>query len=166
MLRSLIRGWGALALVLGSAAFAGPGAAAPAADSAEIAATIRADVAAVVAGINAHDVARTTAFDAPDIIFIEDGSPNSVGIASDREGFSSAFAADPNWRVSLIDETVDVASAGDMAVYRGTYNEDNTRSGVATTHRTNYLAGFRRQADGSWRIEWSVVSPMERSHKK
>ena len=92
MTRSSIQRSGALALFLGSAAFASPDTAAPATNGAEIAAIIKADIAKVVAGINAHDVARTTAFDAPDVIFIEDESPNSVGIASDRAGFSSAFA--------------------------------------------------------------------------
>ena len=38
-----------------------------------------------------------------------------------------------------------------LAVYRGTYNEDNGLDGVLMTHRTNFLAEFKRQSDGSWR---------------
>ena len=135
-------------------------------DTAVIAQTIKADVAQLVAGLNAHDVAKTTAYDAPNIIAMECGSPSTVGIEADREGFKMGFAHDPLWKVSLIDETVDVASSGDLAVYRGTYNEDNSHAGVLMTHKTNFIAEFKRQSDGSWRIAWYSVSNMERSHPK
>ncbi len=135
-------------------------------DTAAIAKTIKTDVAQLVAGLNAHDVAKTTAYDAPDIISIECGSPSTVGVEADREGFKMGFAHDPLWRVSLIDETVDVASSGDLAIYRGTYNEDHGSAGVLMTHKTNFIAEFKRQSDGSWRIAWYSVSNMEKSHPK
>jgi hypothetical protein len=89
--------------------------------------------------------------------------PNS---AAPREGFRLGFQHDALWKVSLIDEAVDVAGGGDLAVYRGTYNEDNGHDGVLMTHRTNFIAEFKRQSDGSWRIVWYSVSNMERSHPK
>ncbi len=135
-------------------------------DTAVIAKTIKADVAQLVAGLNAHDPVKTTAYDAPNVISMECGSPSTVGIEADREGFKMGFAHDPLWKVSLIDETVDVASSGDLAVYRGTYNEDNSRAGVLMTHKTNFLAEFKRQSDGSWKIVWYSVSKMEQSHPK
>jgi ketosteroid isomerase-like protein len=135
-------------------------------DTASIADTIKKDVAQLVAGLNAHDVSKVTAYDAPNIISIECGSPSTVGIEADREGFKAGFARDPLWRVNLIDETVDVASSGDLAVYRGTYNEDNGRAGVLTTHKTNFIAEFRRQSEGSWRIVWYSISKMEQPHPK
>ena len=135
-------------------------------DQSAIAETIKADVAQVVAGINAHDPIKTTAYDAPDIVSMECGSPSTVGIEADREGFRLGFQHDPLWKVSLIDEAVDVARGGDLAVYRGTYNEDNGSYGVLMTHRTNFVAEFKRQSDGSWRIVWYSVSYMERSHPK
>ncbi len=137
-----------------------------AADTAAIAQTIKADVAQVVAGINAHDAVKTTAYDAPDVISMECDSPSIVGVEADREGFKDGFAHDPLWRVALIDETVDVAGSGDMAVYRGIYNEDNSRNGVLMTHKTNFLAEFKRQSDGSWKIAWYSVSHLEKSHPK
>ena len=135
-------------------------------DTAAIAETIKTDVAQLVAGLNAHDAAKTTAYDAPNIISMECGSPPTVGVEADREGFKMGFTRDPSWRVSLIDETVDVASSGDLAVYRGTYNEDHGRAGVLMTHKTNYIAEFKRQSDQSWRIAWYSVSNMEQSHPK
>lgn len=135
-------------------------------DKVAITQTIKTDVAQLVAGLNSHDAVKTTAYDAADVISMECGSPPTVGVEADRDGFKTGFAHDPFWRVSLIDETVDVASSGDMAVYRGTYNEDNGRAGVLMTHKTNFIAEFKRQSDGAWRIVWYSVSNMEQSHQK
>lgn len=143
---------------------AAPSAAAP--SQAEIARTIKADVAEMVAGINAHDVARATAFDAPDLVSMESGRKPSFGAQADHDGLAMAFKYAPSWRLSLIDETVDVAKSGDMAVYRSTYNEDSTNNGVAMTHTVNFIAGFERQSDGGWKVAWSVVCAQSPSHKK
>ena len=133
--------------------------------TAQIAEMIRQDVAAMIAGINAHDVARATRFDAPDMVSMESGRPPSIGAAADREGLGFAFQHSPTWRVRLIDETVDVAGSGDMAVYRGTYWQDSTNNGVAMTQKVNFIAGFRKQGDGSWQVAWSVVCNQERPHR-
>ena len=161
---SSIKGRSALALAFAAAAVAA--AAAPPAHSADAARTIKADMAQLIAGLNAHDVMRTTAFDAPDIVSMEGGRPASTGIEAERAGFRAGFAANPDWRVSLIDESVDVAKAGDMAVYRGTYNEDSTRSGVPMTHKVILLAGFKRRDNGAWAIAWQAIVPTGPSHKK
>jgi ketosteroid isomerase-like protein len=130
-------------------------------DVSVIAETIKRDVAQLVAGLNAHDAVTTTAYDAANVVSMECGSPSTIGIEADREGFKKGFAHDPDWRVSLVDETVDDASSGDLAVYRGTYNEDNGRAGVMMTHKTNFIAEFKRQSDGSWKIIWYSASNME-----
>jgi ketosteroid isomerase-like protein len=132
--------------------------------SARIAQTIKADMAQIVAGINAHDVARATAFDAPDIVSMESGRPPSTGLAAERQGLGMAMQYNPSWRISMIDETVDVARAGDMAIYRGAYQEDSTANGTPMTHLVNFIAGFKKQRDRSWKVEWSVVCAQERSH--
>ena len=164
---SLLRDWKrSLLLTFFAAAVASSPAAAAPADAAAIAKTIKADVAQLIAGLNAHDPVRATAYDAPDVISMECGRPSTIGIDADREGFKIGFARNPLWRVRLIDETVDVASSGDMAVYRGTYHEDSSRAGVAMTHKMNFLAEFKRQRDGSWKIAWYIVSGMEQSHPK
>ena len=146
-----------VALWIGSAA------ASPASD-ARIARTIKADVAQTVAGINDHDVARATQFDAPGIVTMESGRPPSTGADADRQGMGMAMQHSPSWHLTMLDETVDVASAGDMAIYRGAYNEDSTNDGVAMTHVVNFIADFQKQHDGSWQVEWSVVCAQSRSH--
>lgn len=140
-------------------------AAAPSA-GATIVDTIKANVAQLVAGINAHDPDRATMFDAPDIVSMESGRPPSVGAAADKQGISGAFQYSPSWHLTLIDEIVDVSKDSDMAVYRSTYDEDSVEKGVPMTHRVNFIAGFRTQPDGSWKIAWSVVCAQGRSHAK
>jgi ketosteroid isomerase-like protein len=136
------------------------------ASQAKIAKTIEADVAELIAGINAHDPDRATRFDAPGIVSMESGRPPSTGAAANKEGLIQTFKYAPSWRVSKIDETVDVAGSGDMAVYRSTYNQDSDDKGVPMTQKVNFLAGFKLQPDGSWKIGWSVVCATERPHKK
>ena len=135
-------------------------------DATAIDETIKTDVAQLVAGINAHDAVKATAYDAPTIVSMECGSPSTIGVEADRGGFSMGFAHDADWKVSLIDETVDVASSGDLAVYRGTYNEESSSAGVPMTHKTNFIAEFKRHSGGPWGIAWYIVSAMERSHPK
>lgn len=131
-----------------------------------VAAQIKSDVAMMIAGINSKDVDEATKFDAPDLISMESGRTPSVGAKADRDGLSMVFKYAPSWHLTMLDETVDVAASGDMAVYRSTYREDSLHDGVPFTHDGNYLAGFRRDPDGMWRVHWSVVSWQLPSHKK
>ncbi|HEY8949955.1 MAG TPA: DUF4440 domain-containing protein [Rhizomicrobium sp.] len=148
----------ACVLSVSTSAFAAP-------SKAEIASTIKANVAALIAGINAHDVARATQFDAPDFISMESMRPPSVGADADKAGLGMVFKIAPGWRLQMIDETVDVADAGDIAIYRSTYNENSVgEDGTPMTHKVNYIAEFRHDPEG-WRIHWSVVCAQERSHK-
>lgn len=136
-----------------------------AADS-PINAKIQMEVAEIVAGINAKDIDRATKYDAPDLVSMESGRAPSAGAKADHDGLSMAFKYAPSWHLTMIDETVEVAKAGDVAVYRGTYAEDSTREGVPFTHRGNYVAGFRLDPDGIWRVHWSVIAWQTPSHKK
>lgn len=131
-----------------------------------IALQIKADVAEIVAGINGKDIDKATKFDAPDLISMESMRAPSFGAKAARDGLSMAFKYSPGWHLTLIDEVVDVAKAGDMAIYRSTYSEDSMRNGVPYTHKGNYVAGFKRDSDGMWRVHWSVVCWQSVSQKK
>jgi ketosteroid isomerase-like protein len=144
----------------------GPALAAPQESQAAIASKIKAEVAEIVAGINTKDIDKATKYDAPDFVSIESGREPSVGAKADHDGLAMAFKNSPDWHLSLIDESVDVAKAGDMAIYRGTYAEDSKHDGVPYTHKGDYVAGFKRDADGKWRVHWSVVSWESASKKK
>lgn len=138
----------------------------PVAGGAAIAAQIKADVALMIEGINSKDIDKATKFDAPDLVSMESGRIPSVGAKADYDGLSMVFRYVPSWHLSMLDETVDVAASGDMAVYRSTYREDSLHDGVPFTHDGNYLAGFKHDPDGMWRVHWSVVSWQSPSHKK
>ncbi len=140
-----------------------PATAAPS-PKAAIEARIKREVAEIVAGINAKDADQATKYDAADLISMESGRPPSVGVKADREGLSMTFHQD--WRLSLIEEAVDVSKAGDLAIYRSTYDEDSLHDGVPFTHTGNYVAGLRPDPDGVWRIHWSIISWQSPSHKK
>jgi len=150
----------------GLSGFAVDASAAPQSSHAAIAASIKADVAEIVAGINTKDIDKATKFDAPDLVSMESGREPSVGAKADHDGLSMAFKYAPSWHLNLIDETVDVAKSGDMAIYRGTYAEDSLRDGVPFTHTGNYVAGFKRDPDGMWRVHWSVIAWQSASKKK
>jgi ketosteroid isomerase-like protein len=146
--------------------FLAPGAFGAAESRSGIADKIRTEVADIVAGINAHDVDQATRFDADDIESMESGRPASNGIVEERKGLSQAFHYAPTWRLSLIEETVDVANSGELAIYRSTYNEESVENGVPMTHRVNFIAEFRRHNKGQYKVVWSIVSSIEKSHKK
>jgi len=141
-----------------------PAHAAPA--SAPIETKIRSEVAAEIAGINARDPVKATAYEADDMMFTECGLPAVFGRESYREGLAMTFKREAAWHLSLVDEGVVVAAAGNEAIYRSVYDEDSTRSGVPYTHKGHYVAGLRRDPDGVWRIHWSVVCWETPSHKK
>ena len=61
---------------------------------------------------------------------MESGRTPSTGAKADREGLSMTFKYAPSWHLALIDETVDVAKAGDTAIYLGTYAEDSLHDGA------------------------------------
>lgn len=138
------------------------GGAAPAApaDTGKIGDAVKADVARLVADFNAHDAAKASAHDAPDVVAMAHGQPNVVGSAADLAGGQKAFAADPTQSVSVGDPVVDVAGSGDMAVYRSTYvyRGMDPKTKKPMTEHGNYLAGYKKQPDGSWKIAWSVIS--------
>jgi ketosteroid isomerase-like protein len=152
--------------ILSAGARPGTQASSAKADESAAARTIKSDVAQLIAGINAHDVRRATAFDAPNIVSMECGRPSTTTLAAEQAGHGEAFSHNPDWRVRAIDDTVDVAKAGDMAVYRGTYYQDSTHAGSPTTQIVNFVVGFTRQADGSWKVAWSVVAPIEAMHAR
>ncbi|HEY5288583.1 MAG TPA: DUF4440 domain-containing protein [Caulobacteraceae bacterium] len=134
----------------------------PAADTGKIADAVKADVAQLVVAVNAHDADKFVSHDAPDVVAMFHGAPNSVGPAADAAAFKQGVAGDPSFKVSLASESVDVPASGDMAVYHSIYTQTATdpKTKQAATTKVNYLAGYKKQADGTWKIEWSVISDL------
>jgi ketosteroid isomerase-like protein len=147
-------------MLLGVSACTPPKAAKASVDTAKVADAIKADVAQGVTAFNAKDADKAVALDADDFVGMFHGAPNVSGKAADLAATKQAYAADPSGKVSVSDESVDVASSGDVAVYRATYSftgtDPKTKKPISETG--NWLLGLKAQADGSWKIAWSVVS--------
>lgn len=149
----------ALLAVASLAGCARPAPAKPAADTAKAAEAVKADAHQLVADLNAHDADKAVAHDASDEVSIFHGAPNSVGLAADL-ATTRQLLADPLAKITVSDESVDVAASGDMAVYRASYLYDFTdpKTKKPGSEHGNWLVGYRAQSDGSWKIAWNVVS--------
>jgi ketosteroid isomerase-like protein len=125
--------------------------------AAEIASTIKANEAQIIAAYNAHNT-KGTEFDAPDGVWMWHGTPNSVGKAADVANTRQLFAADPKTHWAATDEHVDVSSSGDMAVYRTIYVVSfvDPKTKAEVNERGNYLQGWKRGPDGSWKLTWVI----------
>jgi ketosteroid isomerase-like protein len=132
----------------------------PAVDTAKIADAVKADATQRVADVNAHDPAKYASHFAADAVAIRNGRANAVGGAAIQADFARVMAAAPDLHVVLSDATVDVASSGDLAVFRATSvaTETDPKTHKSVTATRNSLAEYKLQADGSWKIEWSVIS--------
>lgn len=132
---------------------------APAADNSAIADAVKGQATALVAAFNAHDAEKAVSFDAPDYIGMFHGAPNVVGPEADLV-LTKQQVADPAAKVTVSDEDVSVAQAGDRALWRSTYAFTYTdpKTKQPTTENGNWLIGWRKQADGSWKAAWGVVS--------
>ena len=149
----------AVLLAASLAACAKPEAAKPAVDTAKVAETVKADVTQLIAEFNAKDVDKAVAHDAPDYLSMFHGAPNTVGPAADKE-VTKQQVSDPNMKLVATIDAVDVAEAGDMAVVRSTYDYSFTdpATKAAKTEHGNWLLGYKKQADGAYKVAWGVVS--------
>jgi ketosteroid isomerase-like protein len=137
-----------------------PESAKPAVDTGKIADAVKADEAQLLADFNAHDAAKVASHDAPDVVQMAHGGPNLVGPAADLAADQKGFVDDPSQHFAIANESVDVAASGEMAVYRSTYvyNFVDPKTKKPVTETGNYLAGYRLQPDGSWKIAWSIIA--------
>ena len=147
----------AAALGLLTACSAHPAADAP--DTGKIADVIKANVATLVTAFNAHDAAKSVSFDAPDYVGMMHGVPNVIGPEGDL-ALTKQQVADPAAKIEVSGEDVSVAAAGDRAMFQSTYAYTFTdpNSKKPKTEHGNWLLGFRKQTDGSYKIKWSVIS--------
>lgn len=147
---------GAVALV--ALTFAAPPAYAKA-DTAKIAATIKANEAELVGIFNACDPMKGVGYNARNYVGMFHGMPNVMGAAA-ALAEAKKGCMDKTQHVTVANETVDVAASGEMAVYRSTYvfTSTNAKTKQPMTENGNYLVGWKKQPDGSWKIEWDIVS--------
>jgi ketosteroid isomerase-like protein len=128
-------------------------------DPAKVAADVKALATQIIADVNAHDADKAAAPDADDIVVIMHGQQNGVGKAADIAQTKETFADMPDFKVVTSNESVDVASSSDMAVYRADYVVTGTskKAKGPIKETGNFLAGFKN-VGGTWKVAWTVVS--------
>jgi ketosteroid isomerase-like protein len=137
-------------------------AAAPAAavDKAKITEAVKADANGLITAFNARDADKAVSHDAPGMVGMFHGTPNVVGAEEDLKMTKQQFAENSVANIKLSDETVDVADSGDMAIYRASYafTGQDPKTKKAISEGGNWVVGYAKQSDGSWKIAWNVVS--------
>lgn len=146
-------------LAAGLTGCAKPEAAKPAVDTAKIADAVKADAEASVAALNAKDVDKAVSHDAPNYVGIFHGAPNVNGPAEDA-ALTKQQVADPAFKLAVSNESVDVASAGDMAVFRASYSATltDTKTKKVVTETGNWVVHYKVQPDGSWKMALGIVT--------
>ncbi len=107
----------------------------------------------ILAALGARDSAKVASYYAPDAVLATPGRPAVRG----GEAVSKAIRndmADPNFKLSVSDWKTDVAASGDLAYRRVslTVTCTNPQTKQAVQSEGTYLAVFRKQADGNWKI--------------
>ena len=107
----------------------------------------------ILAALLAKDSAKVNSYYAPDAVIATPGRP----AAKDDRAVSKAVrddTEDPNFKMSLSNEKTEVAGSGDMAYRRGSFTitTTNPQTKQAEQSAGTYLAVFRKQADGSWKV--------------
>jgi ketosteroid isomerase-like protein len=136
-----------------------PKPAVPTVDVAAVELAVRGYANQLVADLNARDADKAVARDAADIVNMQHGVANYVGIDADL-AMTKQIVSDPNMKISVSNEVVDVAASGDLAVYRSTYSYTFTKPGTqeATTETGNFLLGYKMQDDGELKLAWTLLS--------
>ncbi len=107
----------------------------------------------MLAAFEAKDSAKVNSYYAPGAVIATPGRP----AAKDGRAVSKAIKddiADPNLKISVSNEKTEVAGSGDLAYRRGSFKitTTNPQTKQAEQSEGTYLAVFRKQADGSWKI--------------
>ncbi|HEY7006129.1 MAG TPA: SgcJ/EcaC family oxidoreductase [Sphingomicrobium sp.] len=123
------------------------------ADADSIKQAIKADEAKWNKDVKAKDTEALAGHYADDAYFVPPGAPAADGSTAIRQFYATALT-DPVIEVQIASDKVDVAASGDFAYSRGHYTEKYTdkKTAKVMTASGTYLAVYKKQDDGSWKI--------------
>ena len=123
------------------------------ADPGTIKSAIKADEKKWNQQVKAKDTEGLAGHYADDAYFVAPGQKPADGSTAIRQFYANA-STDPALDVEIASDKIDVAAAGDMAYSRGHYSEKYTdrKTGKVMTDKGSYLAVYKKQSDGSWKI--------------
>lgn len=160
MIAALLRTMGTAALLALAASAAAAAAQETADPSAATIEAIRALEAEAVAAANARDLDRVAALYASDAVIVSAGEQTIEGRAAFRAHLEPLRSV-PLVEVEKSPDRIEAAASGDMAIVQGRYRNrygDPAANRVATASGI-YVAIYRRQPDGRWRIAVDVTVP-------
>ena len=129
----------------------------PAPDLAAIEANIRSLDKDWSAASAAKDLEKATSVYADDGQLLEPGAPPAVGKDAIRQAWTGLFKAGD---LTFAPTSVHVAEAGDMAYEVGTYDFTmKDKKGKPTLEKGKYAVVWKKQADGSWKVEVDIDNP-------
>jgi len=128
-------------------------------DKGPVQGAIKKDVADLVEALNNRNIEKAVTHDTADSLGMFHGAANTVGPDQDLKAMKAVFV-DPLAWIQVGKETVDVSDAGDKAVYRTTYNFRSTdaKTKKEAHEHGNWVIGYKKQANDTWKIAWSVVT--------
>jgi uncharacterized protein (TIGR02246 family) len=102
----------------------------------------------------AKDLDKSTSYYADDGQMFAPGAPPAVGKDSVRKTWSGLLTAPDFVSLTFAPTSVQVAQAGDMAYELGTYEMVmKDKKGKSTPQKGVYVVVWKKQADGSWKVE-------------
>ena len=135
---------------------------AKAADPESVKQAIKADEAKWNKDVKAKDTEGLAGHYADDAFFVPPGAPPADGSTPIRQFYATALT-DPAIDVTIASDKVDVADSGDLAYSRGHFSEKYTdkKTGKVMTSTGTYLAVYKKQDDGSWKIvaDYAAADP-------
>ena len=107
----------------------------------------------MLSAFEVKDSAKVNTYYAPGAVIATPGRP----AAKDARALTKAIKddiADPNLKITVSNEKTEVSGSGDMAYRRGSFKitTTNPQTKQAEQSEGTYLAVFRKQADGNWKI--------------
>ena len=127
---------------------------------------IQADEAKWNKDLKAKDTDALDGHYADDSYFVAPGEAPANGSTAIRQIFANA-STDPAFAVQISGEKIEVAASGDIAYSRGKYSEKYTdaKTGKVMAGSGTYLAIYKKQDDGSWKIVEDFAAPDKDSTK-
>ena len=121
-------------------------------------AALRATIKDWATAAQAKDATKFTSFYTEDAVVMMAGAPDISGMPAIREGLGHMMS-DPAFSLSFEPANVVVARSGDLAYETGPYSMTMTGADKkAATERGHYVAVWRKQSDGSWKV--AVDAPL------
>jgi uncharacterized protein (TIGR02246 family) len=111
------------------------------------------------AAFNQRDAAALAADYAEDAVLLPPDSPAERGRQAVESGYQEVIEA--GWKNMTLG-SIEIGSDGDLAYHIGTYAADvPTKEGTSNRVKGKFLDVYKRQGDGSWKIQATMFNSDE-----